>query len=75
MAIVMGVLPNVFLRPMEPAVKRTIERVTGRSYASRSRRGSARQQCAIEQGVVAPQVSGSRIPDRASAKRTARTSE
>ncbi|MFL6280978.1 MAG: NuoM family protein, partial [Vicinamibacterales bacterium] len=34
MAIVMGILPNVFLNPMEPAVKRTIERVTGRSYAA-----------------------------------------
>jgi len=33
MAVVMGVFPGVFLRPMEPSVKRTIERVTGRSYA------------------------------------------
>ena len=33
-AIAMGVFPNVFLRPMEPAVKRTIERVTGRSFAA-----------------------------------------
>jgi NADH-quinone oxidoreductase subunit M len=33
MAIVMGVVPNLFLHPMEPAVKKTIERVTGRSYA------------------------------------------
>ena len=33
--IVMGVVPGVFLRPMEPAVKRTIERVTGRSFAER----------------------------------------
>ena len=33
-AIGMGVFPGVFLRPMEPAVKRTIERVTGRSYAA-----------------------------------------
>ena len=33
--------PNVFLRPMEPAVKRTIERVTGRSYAE-SRDGDGR---------------------------------
>jgi NADH-quinone oxidoreductase subunit M len=32
-AIGMGVFPVVFLRPMEPAVKRTIERVTGRSFA------------------------------------------
>jgi NADH-quinone oxidoreductase subunit M len=32
-AIAMGVFPNVFLRPMEPAVQRTIERVTGRSFA------------------------------------------
>jgi hypothetical protein len=36
MAIVMGVVPNVFLRPMEPSVKKTIERVTGRSFAERS---------------------------------------
>jgi NADH-quinone oxidoreductase subunit M len=33
-AIAMGVFPNVFLRPMEPAVRRTIERVTGRSFAA-----------------------------------------
>jgi NADH-quinone oxidoreductase subunit M len=32
-AILMGVFPGVFLRPMEPSVKRTIERVTGRSFA------------------------------------------
>ena len=29
----MGVLPGVFLRPMEPSVKRTIDRVTGRNFA------------------------------------------
>ena len=33
-AIFMGVFPGVFLRPMEPAVKRTMERVTGRSFAA-----------------------------------------
>jgi NADH-quinone oxidoreductase subunit M len=33
MAIVMGVFPQVFLRPMEPSVRRTIERVGGRSFA------------------------------------------
>jgi NADH-quinone oxidoreductase subunit M len=33
MAIVMGVFPGVFLRPMEPAVKRTVERVTGRNFS------------------------------------------
>ncbi len=32
-AIAMGIFPVAFLRPMEPAVKRTIERVTGRSFA------------------------------------------
>jgi NADH-quinone oxidoreductase subunit M len=36
MAIVMGIVPNVFLRPMEPSVKKTIERVTGRSFAATS---------------------------------------
>ncbi|HUF47994.1 MAG TPA: NADH-quinone oxidoreductase subunit M [Vicinamibacterales bacterium] len=29
MAILMGVLPNIFLRPMEPAVRRTIQQVVG----------------------------------------------
>ena len=36
MAILMGVLPNLFLRPMEPSVKRTIERVTGRASRGRA---------------------------------------
>jgi NADH-quinone oxidoreductase subunit M len=40
MAIVMGILPNVFLRPMEPSVKKTIERVNGRSYAAGAVRSS-----------------------------------
>jgi hypothetical protein len=35
MAIFMGVFPTVFLKPMEPAVRKTVERVTGRSYAER----------------------------------------
>jgi NADH-quinone oxidoreductase subunit M len=34
MAVFMGVLPNIFLRPMEPAVHRVIERVTGRQPAT-----------------------------------------
>jgi NADH-quinone oxidoreductase subunit M len=34
-AIVMGVFPTVFLRPMEPSVRRTIERVKSHSFASR----------------------------------------
>jgi NADH-quinone oxidoreductase subunit M len=34
-AIAMGIFPVAFLRPMEPAVKRTIERVTGRSFADK----------------------------------------
>jgi NADH-quinone oxidoreductase subunit M len=29
MAILIGVVPNVFLRPMEPAVRRTIEQIVG----------------------------------------------
>ncbi|MEN3337222.1 MAG: NADH-quinone oxidoreductase subunit [Acidobacteriota bacterium] len=37
MCIAMGVLPGVFLRPIEPSVKRTIERVTGRSYGASAR--------------------------------------
>jgi NADH-quinone oxidoreductase subunit M len=41
-AIVMGIFPVVFLRPMEPAVKRTIERVTGRSFAETPAAGDLR---------------------------------
>ena len=33
MAIVMGVAPSIFLRPMEPSVKRVVERVTSRQPA------------------------------------------
>jgi len=32
-AILMGVFPTFFLRPMEPSVRKTVERVTGRSFA------------------------------------------
>ena len=52
MAIVMGVVPGVFLKPMEPAVRKTVEQIVGttgratparpprraRSRAARSRR-------------------------------------
>jgi NADH-quinone oxidoreductase subunit M len=41
-AIVMGVFPNVFLRPMEPSVRRTIERVTARSFARSDAGGVSR---------------------------------
>jgi hypothetical protein len=34
-AILMGVFPGVFLKPMEPSVRKTVERVTGRSFAAR----------------------------------------
>ena len=34
-AILMGVFPMVFLKPMEPSVRKTVERVTGRSFAAR----------------------------------------
>jgi NADH-quinone oxidoreductase subunit M len=33
MAILMGVLPGIFLRPMEPSISRVIERVTGKQPA------------------------------------------
>jgi NADH-quinone oxidoreductase subunit M len=39
MAIIMGVAPPVFLRPMEPSVNRVIERVTG-TQSTRVRNGS-----------------------------------
>jgi len=31
MAIIMGVFPNVFLKPMEPAVRKTVEKIVGPS--------------------------------------------
>jgi len=53
MAIVMGVVPNLFLRPMEPAVKKTIERVTGRSYAQSATRDS---RLATRENTGSPEV-------------------
>jgi NADH-quinone oxidoreductase subunit M len=38
MAIFMGVVPNLFLRPMEPSVRGVVERVTGRSADQAERR-------------------------------------
>jgi hypothetical protein len=37
MSIFMGVMPNVFLRPMEPSVRSVIERVTGQQPAQAHR--------------------------------------
>ncbi len=51
MCIVMGVLPGAFLRPIEPSVKRTIERVTGRSYA-----GPVRPQRPLLAATLAPSM-------------------
>jgi len=38
-AIFMGVFPTLFLKPMEPSVRKTVERVTGRSFAERPATG------------------------------------
>ncbi|MGH9159357.1 MAG: NADH-quinone oxidoreductase subunit M [Vicinamibacteraceae bacterium] len=42
MAIVMGIVPNVFLEPMRPAVTRIVERVQAQRPALASARGSER---------------------------------
>jgi NADH-quinone oxidoreductase subunit M len=65
-AIAMGIFPVVFLRPMEPAVKRTIERVTGRSFAEKPAIRDSR--LAIREPRTSnpdprPATLGSRIPD------------
>ena len=36
MAILMGVLPDLFLRPMEPSVVRAVDRITGAQPARAS---------------------------------------
>jgi NADH-quinone oxidoreductase subunit M len=61
-AILMGVFPGIFLRPMEPAVRRTIERVTGRSFAATLPAGDSR--FGIRDGVVRVTVAGSPDTDR-----------
>ena len=49
MAVLMGVLPGIFLRPMEPAVNKLIERVTGSQPARvRSTPATARPAARIE---------------------------
>ena len=52
MAIVMGVVPGVFLRPMEPSVDRLIERVTG-GEAARARL-SGEDRGTVTRGAVEP---------------------
>ena len=41
MAILMGVVPGIFLRPMEPSVNRLIERVTASQPARVDNRSGA----------------------------------
>jgi NADH-quinone oxidoreductase subunit M len=62
MAIVMGVFPGVFLRPMEPSVKRTIERITGRSYAESRDVRPAHSVLRLEAPGVTGTVSGVSVP-------------
>jgi NADH-quinone oxidoreductase subunit M len=41
MCIFMGVFPNVFLRPMEPAVRKVVEQIRGNNTVADGRRGAA----------------------------------
>jgi NADH-quinone oxidoreductase subunit M len=70
MAIVMGVYPNPFLRPMEPAVNRVIERVTGRqpaqaqaSPAPPATPGSEARASGGAPAAATPPTSGATRPD------------
>jgi NADH-quinone oxidoreductase subunit M len=74
-AILMGIVPNLFLRPMEPSVKKTIERVTGRSFAERS--ASRSPLLASRRGVGAAQKRVARSEERAatSPKRVAKSND
>src|SRR4029079_6707693 len=44
LAVVMGVFPNIFLKPMEPSIVRTIDRINGTvtSSSRREERGGRR---------------------------------
>jgi NADH-quinone oxidoreductase subunit M len=57
MCILMGVLPNIFLRPMEPSVNRVIERITGRAPTQ----GDANTPAA-HPGVAPAPVTPARMP-------------
>ena len=60
MAIVMGVVPGFFLRPMEPAVRRVVERVAGQQPAHvRSGGGAVMRLREALTGTVAPDRGGS----------------
>jgi NADH-quinone oxidoreductase subunit M len=61
-AIVMGVFPGVFLRPMEPAVKRTMERVTGRSFAGKIAIRDARLAVRHDGRIISPAAQESAPP-------------
>jgi NADH-quinone oxidoreductase subunit M len=75
MAILMGVMPGMFLRPMEPAVARVIERVTGaqptrvsndsaiEAPSNMGRHSSARGDSAPRPGRARAAAGGERIPE------------
>ena len=67
-AIFMGLLPGVFLRPMEPSVRKTVERVTGRSYAETAPAGTRDPRSSTRASVAARRILDpeSRITDPAS---------
>ena len=64
-AILMGVFPNAFLRPMEPSVRRTIERVTGRSYAAQPQGPASRAAMREAGGAAATDVQSANRDARA----------
>jgi NADH-quinone oxidoreductase subunit M len=56
MAILMGVVPGVFLRPMEPAVRKTIQQVLGPASANVRTQGEPVQDLAEGQGPTAKDI-------------------
>jgi hypothetical protein len=63
----MGVVPGFFLRPMEPSIARTIERVTG-SQPARVGNGSVHQPAGASAApALREQVAASALPAGASA--------
>ncbi len=51
MSIIMGVVPGVFLKPMEPAVRKTVEKVVGAGRALNAQRQDALPAVAVRTDV------------------------
>ncbi len=71
-AIFMGVVPGVFLRPMEPAVRRTIEHVVGTGAPANARLSAPRPAASAPHALAADDLTAEPVREARKSKRETR---